>query len=388
MAAYTKITLPDCMPCRLRLYESYNGIVRKTEDFYSENPDEAVRHHYDMLVKGQLNKRIQERIDQENRTRKLTKQDEQRIATQVEREFQNPYKLRRFRNPKDKREFAEAEISYGKYKLRYVNLNPSHSMPFTQQKDIYVTFEHVVIKVHRNLWNDTPEQLAQQLNAHYAGYYGKAYTVGTKNKTVKGKFSASRGNKSFAIESKYVQNQLQYIITERTDETITEHYPDERPQRLRTAISTKWKEMGYTGKLRYSLNPQGEPIFEGGFMKRISSTKTTPQTLILLIYYNPLQNNSKNIRGWSIDYMENYIEHAENNTGIFRPTRKGAAVRSILQDEDKYNPEWKPRTTSEHTKTDRLQRQYNLQMAELDDIKRQQNELDARKTLLYKNLNK
>lgn len=388
MATYTKITLPDCMPCRLRFIESYKGIVRKTEEFYSQNPDETARHRYELLVNALLRKRIKERIEQESLTRRLTERDEQHIAAQTEREFRNPYQLRRFRNPNDKREFAYAEISYGAYLVRYENTNPARSTPFTRQQDIHVTFDHIVVKTHRNVWDGTPEQLAQQLNTRYAGYYGKAYTVGSKTRTVTGEFNSHKGDKTFKIESKYVQGKLLCTVTERTYETITEHYPSEKPQRLRTAITKKWKAMGYEGKLRYSLTSQGDPIFEGGFRKNISSTKNTPQTLIILLYYNPLQNRNKDIRGWSIDYMENYIEQAENNTGTFQPLRKARPVRTYLQDEDKYNPEWKPHTTSEHAKTDRLYRQYNRQIAEIDEIKRQQNELEARKTLLYKDINK
>ena len=86
--------------------------------------------------------------------------------------------------------------------------------------------------------------------------------------------------------------------------------------------------------------------------------------------------------------MENYIEQAENNTGDFKPVIKSRSVRTYLQDEDKYKPEWKPKPLSEHNKTERLYRQYELQLADIEEIKRQQNELDYRKKLLYQQINK
>ena len=84
--------------------------------------------------------------------------------------------------------------------------------------------------------------------------------------------------------------------------------------------------------------------------------------------------------------MENYIEQAENNTGDFKPVVKSRSVRTYLQDEDKYKPEWKPKTISEKTKTKWLQDRYNLEMAEMEEIERVQDDLDYRKKLLYKHI--
>lgn len=390
MTGKNLIQLQECSPCRLRYIESYKGIARKREDYYSQNPIQQVKHHRDMLRDALKRKRIAERIAIEERTRNLTEREKQNITAQVEREFHDPYKLYIHLNPLDKREFLSAEISYGNFLVRYENLNPTRSMPLTPETDIYITFDHVVIKTYRKVFEGSPEQLANILNSHYAGFYGKAYVIGSSIQTVKGEFNDPKGNKTVKIESKYVGKQLLYTTTIRTQETCCETYKSEKPQRLRVAIMKRWKDMGYSGKLRYTINKHGEPVFTGGFKKHIksNSSNNTPETLIVLLYYDPLQNRSKEIKGWSTDYMENYIEQAENNTGDFKPVIKSRSVRTYLQDEDKYKPEWKPKKLSEHNKTERLYRQYELQLADIDEIKRQQNELDYRKKLLYQQINK
>ena len=291
----------ECRPCVVLKQYTYDGIVREQHQIQLTKPIEQIRQEC-----MQLNKRLREQ----------NKKGVYTCAIKV--------------NPQDNKSFASAEIRFGKRAIIYTNVATSNS-GITKIKNI-TYFKSTYTKA----LSSTPipkSQLKKWIKDHVAKWLAKGYKGYAKEKVTAegslyyGYFEDKNNNKSFILDSQYIDKKTVTIIIEQKGYTTTEVTTKSRLKDLETDINNEMIANGYQGQIKVRSGLNGAPIVSGLYKKYVE-TATCKYDYTIQIH-NEAEKNPKIIFNEGQD---------------FRPTKKigktVVQVRSIAQD-DTYTPEFR-----------------------------------------------
>lgn len=291
----------ECRPCVVLKQYTYDGIVREQHQIQLTKPIEQIRQEC-----AQLNKRLREQ----------NKKGVYTCGIKV--------------NPQDNKSFASAEIRFGKRAIIYTNVATSNS-GITKIKSI-TYFKSTYIKA----LSSTPipkSQLKKWIKDHVSKWLAKGYKGYAKEKVTAegnlyyGYFEDKNNNKSFILDSQYIDKNTVTIIIEQKGYTTTEVTTKSRLKDLETDINNEMIANGYQGQIKVRSGLNGAPIVSGMYKKHVETTTCKYDYTVQI--HNEAEKNPKIIFNEGQD---------------FRPTKKlgnsVVQVRSIAQD-DQYTPEFR-----------------------------------------------
>lgn len=291
----------ECRPCVVLKQYTYDGIVREQHQIQLTKPIEQIRQEC-----TQLNKHLREQ----------NKKGVYTCAIKV--------------NPQDNKSFASAEIRFGKRAIIYTNVATSNS-GITKIKSI-TYFKSTYIKA----LSSTPipkSQLKKWIKDHVSKWLANGYKGYAKERVTAegslyyGYFEDKNNNKSFILDSQYIDKKTVTIIIEQKGYTTTEVTTKSRLKDLETDINNEMIANGYQGQIKVRSGLNGAPIVSGMYKKHVETTTCKYDYTVQI--HNEAEKNPKIIFNEGQD---------------FRPTKKlgktVVQVRSIAQD-DTYTPEQK-----------------------------------------------
>lgn len=289
----------ECRPCVVLKQYTYDGVVREQHQIQLVKPLEQVKNEC-----TQLNKKLRE-------------QDKKGIYT-------CNIKV----NPKDNKSFLSAEIRYGKRVIIFTNIATSDSGLTKIKKITY--FKNTYTKAI----SSTPiskGKLKSWIKKHVATWLARGYKGYAKEKITAegslyhGYFEDKNNNKSFILDSQYLDKKTIAIIIEQKGYTTTEISVKSRLKDLEIDINNEMIANGYQGQINVRSGLNEAPIVSGMYTKHVE-TATCKYDYTIQIH-NEAQKDPKIIFNEGQD---------------FRPTKKlnksVVQVRSIAQD-DNYTPE-------------------------------------------------
>ena len=309
----------ECNACVVIKRDTYDGIIREEHQVRLEKPIQQLRYECDLL-----NKRLREQGKK------------------------GLYVCEIKVNPKNNRSFQSAQIRFGRRAIIYINVAVND---FSGEKIKNITyFKHTYIKAvsstpipKENLTSWIKEHVAKWLSKGYKGYAKEKITA--QGSLYKGYFENKDQNKSFILDSQYMDKKTIAIIIEQKGLTVTEISVKKRLKDLEIDINNEMIANGYTGQIKTRTALNGAPIISVTYKKHVETA--TCKYDYKMQFHNEAEKDPKAIF---------------ENTEEYRPTKKlgksVVQVRSIAQD-DNYTPEFRGKKINwERVDIEQLYREY------------------------------